>query len=484
MLNYRHKSMDKLMKLFFLLLVLAGITVSCGDEPLPEEEPDENQAPELTQKINTFIKDVMTDVYLWYKDLPDIDIKYEFDSKAYFKKLMNTEDKWSFVTDDVTALENSFQGIEKSYGWSLAFGRFSDTGNIFALVEFVYPNTPAAKAGFKRGDLIYQMSGGVISENNYMDLLNGNSLTVTYGQYTAAGISNSKTVSMTALELNLNPVVLSKIIDHGGRKIGYLLYAQYISNYNTSLDSVFQNFVAAKVTDVVIDLRYNPGGTTTAAQHLCSSIAPVTVVNGAQKLVSFRWNDKYQKYWEDGNVMSQLQINFLPNVPVKMGLSKVHILTGTGTASASELSITGLKPYMTVKTIGETTYGKYTASITLKPEDLYDDTPNYYKEFTNWGVQPIILRYANSLGVTDFKEGFAPDIPVEDDLFSGIALGSKSEPLLKAALEDITGQQVVAMKSAKITRPYEMFDRGFSKYDANKREVVYNAENKKLLFGK
>lgn len=469
-----------LKRFIFLTAILSGLMTGC-DDPVPEPEPEEEKqkAPALTIAINDFIETVMTDVYLWYNEVPDIDIRYEFDSKAYFDKLLYSEDKWSFITDDVKKLEDSFEGKETSYGWSLTFGRFSDTQTIFALVEFVYPNTPADKAGFKRGDLIYKMNGADITENNYMELISSSNMSCTFGQYTTA-ITNVKTVSMTALELNLDPVQFTKIIEHGGRKIGYLFYAQYIGNYNSSIDAALQNFRDNQVTDIILDLRYNPGGTTVAAQHLCSSLAPVDAVNNEKTLVKFQWNDKYQKYWEDNNNQDQLKISFIKNVPVKMGLSKLYIITGQGTASASELTITGLKPYMNVTTIGETTYGKYTASITLKPEDFYDN-PSEYKDFTNWALQPIILKYANSQGVTDFKDGFVADVPVDDELFSPIPLGDKNEAMLKETLKVITGVEVIAMKSAVRVPEYEIFDRGFSKYDANKRELVIDGLNKDFL---
>lgn len=470
---------NRFIKFLFLSLLFSGGFVSCTDVPEPLPEPGKEKAPGKVVAVNEFIEAVMTDVYLWYASVPNIDIQYEFDSKAYFDKLLNTEDKWSWVTDDVQALENSFQGIEKSFGWSLAFGRFSDTQTIFGLVEFVYPDTPAAKAGLKRGDLIYQMNGADITEDNYMDLLNSPNLSCT-GQVGISGIVKDSTVSMSALELNLDPVQFTKIIEHGGHKIGYLFYAQYIENYNTSLDAALQYFRDNQVTDVVLDLRYNPGGTITAAQHLCSSLAPVDVVNGERTLVKFQWNDKYQSYWENKNNQAQLGAGFLKSVPLKMGLTKLYIITGQGTASASELTITGLKPYMNVKTVGETTYGKYTASMTMKPEDFYTN-PTDYKDFANWAVQPIILKYANSQGVTDFKNGFVADIPVEDDLFSPFQLGDKNEIMLKTAIEDITGVEIVAMKSAKIKRDYTIFDRGFSKFDANKRELLIDGFDKELL---
>ena len=474
--------MKTFIKILLLLVLFSGIVIGCGEEPLPVVEPGEDEAPELTQKVNLFIEEVMEDIYLWYDELPEIDTRYEFDSKEYFEKLLFVEDKWSFLTDDVEALENSFEGIEKSYGWSLAFGRFSNTDNIFAIVEFVYPETPAAEAGIVRGDILVEISGNDITDETYLDLLNGENLTVSLGILGDGGISVGSSVTMEARELHLDPVLLTKVIEHGGRKIGYLFYAQYISTYNTSLDTAIQFLMDEQVSDLVLDLRYNPGGGTVAAQHLCSSIAPTDAVNGEVTLVSFQWNDKYQTYWQENNVSQQLKILFDGNVPNKMGLSSLHVLTGSGTASASELTITGLKPYMNVTTVGETTYGKYTASITLKPNEWYENIL-YYEEFRNWGVQPIVLRYANSIGVTDFKDGFLPDIQVDDELFGALPLGNKEEPLLKAALEDITGEAVLAIahKSVKKVPDYKLFDRGFSKFDVNKREVLLDHSDIKFI---
>ncbi len=477
----------KTIKNLIAFLAVALFIASCQDDPLP---PVEDEGLTTTQKVNIFIEDVMEDIYLWADDILDIDPLTETDSKAYFDKLVYSEDdKWSFITDDIGALENSFQGIETSYGWSLTFGRFSNTNSLFAIVEFVYPNTPASEAGLKRGDLVISISSGDITDDNYRDLLYSESISVTLGVITTGGIAPKSNIRMTAKELNLNPVVFTNVIEHGGHKIGYIFYAQYIADYNSSLDSAFQHLMNENITDLVLDLRYNPGGGTVAAQHLCSSVAPKDAVDAERTLVSFRWNTKYQTYWEDNNVTQQLKINFTNDVPYKLDLDNLYVLTGNGTASASELTITGLKPYMNVKTIGATTYGKYTASITFKPEDFYD-SKTYYEEFDNWGLQPIVLRYANSQGVTDFKDGFAPDIAVRDILLDDIdeglfvaQLGDKEELLLKAAIEDITGVEIIAMatKSAIKVPEYTFFDRGFSRFDVNKRELLFEQFDSKVL---
>lgn len=468
------------MKIYFRILLLfvlfISVLIGCKDEPLPPIEPEvpaKEEAPALTKKINGFIEFVMEDVYLWNEELPDIDIKYEFDSKDYFEKLLYTEDKWSFVTEDIDAWVNSLQGIEKSYGWSLAFGRFSNTNTIFALVEYVYPNTPAAEADFKRGDIIVELSGADITDDNYSDLLNSENLTVTLGILGNNGVSLGSAVSMEARDLNLDPVLLTNVIEHEGHKIGYLLYTQFSDNYLQSIDNALQNLKDNEITDLVVDLRYNPGGYGFVAQHFCSSVAPLDVVNAEEILTTNQYNKGYMEYFESLNDPSYLQKTFLNDVPVKMGLDKIHVLTGRGTASASELFIVGLGPYMNLTTVGETTYGKYTGSWTIKPEDVLRNSADY-KDFEKWGVQPIVMRYANSLGVTDFKDGILADIEAYDELFEAVPLGQKEESLLKAAIEDITGTPIVAMKSARrMDIPaHTIFDRGFSKFDRVKREMV------------
>lgn len=461
--------MKNFAKTTLLLFVAVAVFTACSED---DPAPDGPEASEYTKKVNKFIYEAMNDIYFWYDELPDIDYNYETDSKAYFNKLLYVDDKWSYITDDVDALEASFEGTEKTYGWSLAFGRFSNTGNIFAIVEYVYPETPASVAGIKRGDLLVMMDNADITDDNYTDLLYSDNMDVTLGVLTEEGIATDTTLSLTSSVLTLNPVLTTNIVEHDGRKIGYIFYAQYIPDFNSALDDAFSSLVSQGATDLVVDLRYNPGGAITAAQHLCSCIAPVNVVNDNNILVTYKWNNKYMDYFIDRQIMSQVEVYFDNQVPVKMGLNHVYFLTGSGTASASELSITGLKAYMdNVTTVGDTTYGKYTASLTLKPTDYYSES--YSEEISNWGLQPIVLRYANANGVTDFKDGFAPDIPVEDDLFATFPLGDKNDPLFKAAIEDITGSPVVAMKSApKVKFEYQIFDRGFSRFDANKRHML------------
>ena len=467
--NNNYFAMKDLKRLSLLLLIVLGIFIGCSKDDVPE-----NEAPALTQKINLFMKDAMENFYLWNYKLPNIDYRSESNSLEYFDKLLYKDDKWSIATDDVEGLSNSIEGIETSYGWSLVFGKFTDSEDRFALVEFVYPFTPASEAGISRGDFIVLINGNPITVDNYKELYDSQS-----AQFSMATIGEdgdlqlSGNVDLVARKLALNPVAKTSVVEHDGHKIGYILYNQFIDSYNFAIDTALENMISNNITDLVIDLRYNPGGHITAAQHLCSSLAPLPNVNNNDVLVKFHWNEDWQEYFEESQQTQRLHVYLDHEVPVKMGLSHIHFITSEGSASASELTITGLKPYMdNVVLVGDTTYGKYTGSQIFTPEDIYKDE-DYTDEINNWAILPVIFRYANSAGVTDFKDGFAPDYLVEDDFIT--PLGTKEEALFKVAIEDITGSPVIAMKSAKkLNLSYTIFDRGFSKFDRNKRGLLLN----------
>ena len=309
-------------------------------------------------------------------------------------------------------------------------------------------------AGLKRGDLFNEVDGVQLTEDNFNDALFGkNTYTLTLAQIQDDAIQpTEQTVSLTAVELTENPIFLNKVIDAGGRKVGYLVYNQFVNNNLThrELNSVFESFQSAGINDLVLDLRYNPGGSVTTTRILGS------LINGSatesDNLGAIVYNEKLSPFFnsplrfveslpifdENNNVVSEEPLNRLTN------LSRIFVLTSGRSASASELLIVGLDPYMDVTIIGTTTVGKNEGSLTL-----YDSKLSLYLDRTNddinpdhiYAIQPIVSKLANSEGFTDYSNGLEPNIEVDERDYIGDlrALGDVEEPLLAEALAIIQG---------------------------------------------
>jgi len=461
--------MKSILKHFVYVFLLIPLLVSCTKD---------DDTTKKALKVNKFISETMQEVYLWENSMPNINYKNESDPFVYFNKLLYTEDKWSFLTDDYEGLMGSLSGQETTYGYSLKFYWLNQQANTcYAVIQYVYDGSPADEADLKRGDILLQMNGNDITSNNLTPLIYSNNITLSLGKYSSGNIvPDDRTVTMNSRMMNLNPVMIRKTIDYSEGKIGYLLYVQYIQGFTTQLNNALRYFITEGITDLVLDLRYNPGGHVTTARHLCSALAPKDNVKNATGngdiLIRKQWNNLYQNYWQQEGEIEQLEERFDPNVvtdDLNLNLPKkrLFVLTGTGTASASELTITGLQPYMDVILIGETTVGKYVASATLRPQERKNGQWVVDSEIANWAIQPIIYAYANA-NANSFKDGFVPDhVVVENLILNPASLGDEQEALLAKALELITGVAPISPEKAIQSQPfvYQVAGTAFSRYD-------------------
>ena len=437
----------KVNRIFFSVVLLpvvmsVSLLLSCKKDKEEEEE--------IARKIevSSWIYDWMKEVYFWNETFPSgINIKSKTDPEAFFYELVyEAEDKWSYITDDSKTLQASLSGVPVSMGYSPAFGISSNSNRVFILVEYVYPNSPASDAGLKRGDIIITINGAAMDSTNYYEQFSQSSYTVGLGTYSNGTISDAGiTLSMTAALIVADPTIFDTVFASSDKRIGYMVYTEFITGddnqYLESLNLVFDKFNSYDITDLIIDLRYNPGGQMEASNYLASSVAPLSVVNNSSTFVTFLYNDDLQDYLEstEGSNSESLLSRFAANAH-NMDLSHVYFLTTKATASASEMLIMGLEPYMEVTVIGEATYGKYTGSWLI-----YDfDTPPRH----NWAIMPIVMKYANAEGFTDFLTGLSPDYAMEDNLIAARPFGDTQDPMLSTALEMITGS---TFKSARST---------------------------------
>jgi len=417
-----------------------SILVSCGK--------DKDEELEKMMEVSAWLYDWMDEVYFWNETFPEsINIKTKTDPEAFFYELVyEAEDKWSYITDDYQKLQSSLSGTPVSMGYSPAFGIFSNSNRVFILVEYVYPNSPANDAGLKRGDIIITINGSVLDTTNYYELFSQSDYTVGLGAYANNTIYDSGiSLSMTAALIEADPIVFDTVFAFSDKRIGYMVYTEFITGdqdqYLESLNSVFDKFNSYDITDLIIDLRYNSGGQIEAATYFASAVAPATTVSNASTFVTFLYNEGLQDYIEDteGTESKSLITRYSDNAH-NLDMSHVYFLTTKGTASASELLIIGLRPYMEVTTIGESTLGKYTGSWLIHD---FDTPPSH-----NWAIMPIVMKYANAAGYTGFKDGLAPDYAVEDNLVTARPFGDTGDPMLAIALEMITGS---TFKSARST---------------------------------
>ncbi len=428
------------------------------------EKEEIRPSPE-TLSINDFIWENLNQYYLWEDNIPqNINRKQEFDSRAYFDKLLfKPTDKWSFITDDYEGLINSFKGIEESFGHNFKLFLLSGSGNVIGVVKYVIPDSPADLAGIKRGDLFYKVNGISLTSTNYRELLLQNSsYTLSFGNYNFEGqIEPVRDVPLTAVIISENPIYIHKTIEMGGYKIGYLAYNQFIADYNDSLVKVMNTFKSDGISDLVLDLRYNPGGSINTAILLSSMIAPASVAQNNEVYSRLVWNEQVNKYFldEEGEESDNLISRFV-TPEVSLDLQRIYILVTSNTASASEMVINCLDPYMDVVVIGaENTTGKYVGSITLRAEDT---------DYKNWAMQPIVLKTANALGVSDYNDGLTPEFIVEDDF--NAELGTLEEDMLAKAIELITG--ITIGEPARVASDY---------FPKNVRTIVTEAESKKQI---
>ena len=249
--------------------------------------------------------------------------------------------------------------------------------------------------------------------------------------------SNGKTVALTKTVLSENPILVNKVITVGTKKIGYLMYNGFYADFDSQLNTVFGEFKSQGITDLVLDLRYNSGGSVRTATYLASMI---TGQFTGKIFAKQQWNPKINDYFEknDPDGLSNFFTDKIGSTPINsVNMTKVYILTTKSSASASELVINGLKPHINVVQIGDATTGKNVGSVTLY------DSPDFTEKNKNpkhkYAMQPIVLKIVNSAGFGDYFNGLAPTHELKETISTFGILGNENEPLLKLAIAKITG---------------------------------------------
>ena len=468
-----------LLKKIFLLFFASLLFSSCF------EDFDDNGA--YASEINDFIWKGMNLMYLYKQEISDLS-NDRFDNSDDYASYLNSFtrpedlfesliyerqniDKYSYIVDNYAELQQSQQGISISNGMEFGLAYVPNSSfNIYGFVRYVHPQSPADENGIKRGDIFIGINNTILNIDNYLDLLNLDSYSVNFANYLD---NNSETINddiiesneidiyLTKISLEKNPIFLSKIFNNNQSKIGYLMYNRFLTNFENNLNSIFSEFKSNNIQNLILDLRYNPGGAIDNAVFLSSL---VTGQFNQEVFCSDQWNSEIQEFWLNNN--PENLIRRFQTYENSLYLNKIYILTSRSTASASELVINSLNPYIDVIHIGETTYGKYQGSLTLY------DSENFSIENINpthnYALQPLVFKILNAVGNTDYYDGLQPDYLLQEFPANMGEIGDESEPLLNFALDLINSKEITSTRFPNVN----FFDDNFRFEHLNKEMYI------------
>lgn len=440
------------LRFFLSVLALAAVISSCKEN---------NADPATATETNKWIYANMKYWYYWTDRIPQSP-DYAKSASDFFNSLLYKYDpaarpdgdRFSWMQESAKELEASLGGESKTTGMEYKLVHFpANTTNVIGIVLYVIPGSPAAKAGFARGDVFSSVNGQKMTDANYSKLLN----TQGKATYTLARIQDGTLEETTTRRdvtpevLQEDPVFFDSVYTIGASKIGYVVYHQFIPEpfqannkaYDKKLDAIFADFKNNNVNALVLDFRYNPGGYVSSATNLASLIGKVN----ANDIFYYK---EYNKQVTETSLKKYGESYFYDKFIAKSqniggNLQQLVVLVSGRTASASELVINGLKPFMPVTLIGSRTVGKNVGSITISDE----------KNGIQVGLQPIVSKSLNKDKKSDYHVGFEPDVKASE----GNVLypyGDPRDPLLGEALFQITGTHVTRQgRNARVLQEEE-----------------------------
>lgn len=422
--------------LFPIVTALFSLTSCEKDASLDQKQ---NQSSN-SNSANGWIYDIMQKNYLWTNEMPAYS---QTDTTAqpeeFFYSLLSNKDG---KHDPSKGLDHYYSSIEKdlstkssteniTYGFKSAYRYLEDNPSlIYAGIKYILPGSPAEKAGLKRGDWISHYNGVQLTRSNYIQFHNyTGKMTLVVNQMNRYGFINPREVELeAAINMPENPIFVDTVLLVGNKKIAYLMYNSFISGpngyedktYDNQLKAVFSNFANQQPNEMVLDLRYNGGGVITSAQLLATMLAP------QQALDHVFCRLKYNEKTKPNSYEYFLSKQILNEGGANLNLDRLYVITSQETASASELIINGLRPYMDVILVGTQTEGKNVGSNEFSGKDKNHP----------WILHPITCWVENKDGFSDYADGFIPEYDgVEDDFNS--SLGHPEEYMLSQVLSVI-----------------------------------------------
>ena len=447
------------------ILALTGLLVfSCKkDTPKPEPEPEPVARTEAQ-----LIKDDIYKYYklysLWDKSIPD----YTSDPSQFTDKYGSADlvldalkkmtpahaaypsgvfDRFSYMlglngyNTGTAASSRLKMDTNDGYGIYVQLGT-EDEKTAYPIIYFVEGGSPAQKAGFKRSDFITAVNGDsdysiavtctasgctindASARDKMMNKLNAalDASTLKLQVKHQNGTTTTKDLTY-ANGYTIDPIYKDSVYTYNGNNVGYLALSSFeeIENNNVNqqkIDAAFDKFQSQQIKSLIVDLRYNGGGYVDASAYVADKIGGATTKG--KLMLKYEVNDyikatpSINKMFQDTKFEGKSNLN----------LNKVYFLVSDRTASAAEMLINVLKPYLQVQIIasGTRTYGK--------PVGFFEQVVQNKVSF--W---PVSFLLKNSADFSDYWDGFVPDKSnITDYVF--VDVGDKKETMLATALNE------------------------------------------------
>ena len=395
------------------------------------------------------------DTYLWYDEIQDRDPGLYASSAAgvteYFDLLKteattpsgNPKDRFHFTSDTAEYVARMQQGI--TFGYGAAYKLISSSAPRELVIVLVNENSPAADAGLQRGARIVTVDGVDLINGSDTDTLNAglwpNQINEDHNfEVLDPGATERRKIAMTSAQIDADAVPETRIIDTDSGKVGYLLFTDHILTAEQQLADAVTQMRNAKVTDLVLDLRYNQGGFLYLANQMSYMIAGSGVSGQTFSSLQFNQKNPGVNPVTGGAVSADAFLATTTENAAPAGAAlptlelpqpRVFVLTTSSTCSASEAIINGLRGVdVEVIQFGSTTCGK--------PYGFYPQDNCGTTYFTTQ------FRSINADGFGDYPDGFSPANSTESTV--GVTLpgcqtvddytplGEPTEPMLAAAL--------------------------------------------------
>lgn len=475
-----------------LALLLPTGFVACSDDDAPQREPEvitptdkeeeDTASPQYyTQAepyINQFCYDQMSYYYLWWKDIDATNWYLDADPIKKIESIRYEEDRWSMAIENIKPYTEPSTTTSGTYGYDFQpYWADESQKNIVAVVTMVYPGSPAEEAGLKRGSVILQIDGKNIrnTSEDYRTLQSSASVKLTVA-FSMDEFDAPRQVSMTSVDMYLDPVLYEKVFACGDKKVGYVFFNDFSMECNERLIQVARKFKAEGVSELVLDLRYNGGGYVVTEELLASLLAPeanvkagdlyqTAVYNGTgyyKDMEAYYGAEFSNTYFTTKHEWEYRDKKYAYDTSdANIGLTKIYGLVSGGTASASEAILVSMMPFVDVEIIGTQTEGKHCSGVMFEAVDYYQDYEDfmeklkkedkakynelvdkfwkYYSGWKNyvgdWGVYLMLSTYADKDGNNPCRpDGLTPDVEIADEPRAPYPLGDDREALLREAL--------------------------------------------------